>query len=62
MNKVLRKIGFHKFIFAPSTNRLRRVYWSWYERENEKNLLHQLTKILEEDDEVQNIERGYSLN
>lgn len=31
-----------------------RFYWSWYENESTKQLLKQLTQILEDDDAIQN--------
>ena len=52
MNKILRKIALRSIIGVKG--RMTRFYWSWYERENERELLHQLTKILEDDDETQN--------
>lgn len=49
MSKTLRKIAM--YTIAKINGRYARIYWSWYERESERTLLHQLTKILEEDDE-----------
>ena len=49
----LRKIIYSvtPFLYIQRTGKLVKVYWSWYEQDNERELLNQLTKILEEDDE-----------
>lgn len=58
----LRKIALATIIRVSDEKgtRFGRLYWSWYAPENEEELLYQLTKILEQDNETQNIERSYS--
>lgn len=49
MSKVIRKLTLRTI--AKVNDKYTRIYWSWYAPENENELLYQLTKILEEDDD-----------
>ena len=46
---LIRKLGVR--IIVKADEKYITIYWSWYAQENESELLLQLTKILEEDDE-----------
>ena len=49
------------YTIAKRKNHYICMYWCWYQQDNERELLYQLNKILEEDDErIENGERSYT--
>jgi hypothetical protein len=51
MSKVIRKVALYTIAMTSPPKRYVRMYWSWYQQENEQELLNQLTQIIEEDDD-----------